>query len=366
MSERKGPSAVRTAGLSALCGYWAWALLSSPDSRVVLEGRLRLPLAGMDIASGVFFLAAPLIVFAAFLGLRSKARTGWPALVLFPAALLLNASRCLALHDPFISYLAAGAAFAGIAWLSWIWASLRPFRRGTATAGKIFAAAGLTAALGIESVLIFFLIPWSLRGDLPGSLNSYPFGPALRSVLYASLAGYERPLGTGAKKPSRDPARRGGPARGRSQGRRPSGRPALPGAHGKGRPRRLRSSLRRTGGSALELRQLQERRPLRGRTERGVLHGSRPARRQPPRGPPSCREAALCRRQGNRLHFRGADQSRVQRRRFPGRGLPRRRSSRTPSSSGPGSMAPTSPAPTYPMPTWSKPPSGARSSRGRT
>ena len=138
-------------------------------------------------------------MFAAFLGLRSRARTGWPAFVLFPAALLLNASRCLALHDPFISYLAAGAAFAGIAWLSWIWASSRPFRRGTATAGKIFAAAGLTAALGIESVLIFFLIPWSLRGDLPGSLNSYPFGPALRSVLYASLAGYERPLGTGPR-----------------------------------------------------------------------------------------------------------------------------------------------------------------------
>ena len=56
MSERKGPSAVRAAGLSALCGYWAWALLSSPDSRVVLEGRLRLPLAGVDIAGGVFFL----------------------------------------------------------------------------------------------------------------------------------------------------------------------------------------------------------------------------------------------------------------------------------------------------------------------
>ncbi len=196
MSERRGPSAVRTASLSALCGYWAWVLLSSPDSRVVLEGRLRLPLAGMDIASGVFFLAAPLIVFAAFLGLRSKARMGWPALIPFPAALLLNASRSLTLHDPVISYLAAGAAFAGIAW---IWASLRPFRRGTAAAGKIFAATGLIAALGIESVLVFFLIPWSLRGDLPGSFNGYPFGPALRSVLYANLAGYERRLGTGAR-----------------------------------------------------------------------------------------------------------------------------------------------------------------------
>jgi uncharacterized protein YjbI with pentapeptide repeats len=199
MNERASPSVVRAAGLSALCGYWAWAVLASPDFKVVLEGRLRLPLAGMDVASGVFFVVAPLVAFAAFFVVRSKARTGGQALVLFPAVLLLNASRCLKLHDPVLSYLAAGTAFVGIAWTFWTWAASRPFRGSWASAWKILAAAGFAISLAIEGVLVLFLIPWSLRGDLPGNMNWFPFSPALRSVLYANLAGYERPFGTRPK-----------------------------------------------------------------------------------------------------------------------------------------------------------------------
>ncbi len=197
MSERKEASVVWAGGLSALCVYWASALLSSPDSRVVLEGRIRLPLMEADIAAGYFFIAAPLIVFAAFVVLSSKALLKGPVFVILNAALLLNAFRSLKLHDPFISYLSAGMAFVGVAWLSWLWASSRPFRGRPARAGNVLVALGLAAALVIEGVLVLYLIPWSLRGDLPGAMNNYPYGPALRSVLYANLPGYERPAGSG-------------------------------------------------------------------------------------------------------------------------------------------------------------------------
>jgi len=199
MKGRIGSPAVRASSLAALCGYWVWALLASPDSRVVLDGRLRLPVAGVDVAAGAFFIAAPLVAFAAFLAVRLKDRTGWPALVPFPAALFLNAFRCLKLHDPVISYIAAGMALAGTAWAFRARPAPRPIRRKRVSVGNILAAAGGMTALGIEGILVLFLIPWSLRGNLPGGLNNYPFGPAMRSVLYASLAGYERPAGSGPR-----------------------------------------------------------------------------------------------------------------------------------------------------------------------
>jgi uncharacterized protein YjbI with pentapeptide repeats len=163
----------------------------------LLEGRIRLPLAEVDIAAVLFFLAAPLIVFAAFVALRSKARLKGPVFVILDVTLFLNAFRSLKLHDPYISYFSAGMAFAGMAWTSWIWASSRPFHGRQSRAGNALVALGLAAALVIEGVLVFYLIPWSLRGDLPGTWNNYPFGQALRSVLYANLSGYERPAGSG-------------------------------------------------------------------------------------------------------------------------------------------------------------------------
>ncbi len=184
-------------GLSALCAYWGWALLSSPDSRVVLEGRIRLPLAGVGIAAGVLFIAAPLITFVAFIALRSKTRLRGSAFIIPDGALLLNAFRSLKLHDAFISYFSAGMAFAGLAWAFWIWAKSRPFGGRPARAGCVLAAGGGAAALIVEGALVLYLIPWSLRGDLPGTLNNYPFGAALRSVLFANLSDYERPAGSG-------------------------------------------------------------------------------------------------------------------------------------------------------------------------
>lgn len=197
MSKSKVPSAVRAGGLSALCSYWAWALLSSPDSRVVLEGRVRLPVAAADVAAGPFFIAAPLIAFAAFVALRSKARPVWPVFAVCDAALLLNAFRGLKLHDPFISRFTAGMALAGIIWSAWAWASSRPFRGRRAQAAGLLAAAGLVMALTVEGALVFGLVPWSLKGDLPRGWNDYPFSGALRSLAFANLAGYERPPGSG-------------------------------------------------------------------------------------------------------------------------------------------------------------------------
>lgn len=197
MSESKVLSVVRAGSLAGLGAYWAWALLSSPDSRVVLEGRVRLPVAAADIPAGPFFIAAPLVALAAFVALRSKARPIWPVLAVLDAALLLNAFRSLKLHDPFISRFSAGMALAGIVGSAWAWASSRPFRGRRARAAGILAAAGLVMALAVEGVLAFGLVPWSLKGDLPRGWNDYPFSGALRSMAFANLAGYERTPGSG-------------------------------------------------------------------------------------------------------------------------------------------------------------------------
>lgn len=199
MKERTMPSAAWAAGLWGLCGAWAWTLLASPDARIVLDGQVRLPLLGMSVASGVFFVAAPLIALAAFVAARLMLRKGWPTLVPFPVALFLNAIRCLKLHDPVLSRLTAGMALAGTAWAAWEWLASRPFRGKRASIAGLLSAAGFAAAAGLEAVLVLSLIPWSLRGDLPGLMNNYPIGPALRSVVFADLSGYVRPAGGGPR-----------------------------------------------------------------------------------------------------------------------------------------------------------------------
>jgi len=199
MSVRPNRSAVQEAGLSVLGIYWATALLLSPDSLIVLDRFVRLPLCGLNIRSGVFFIAAPLIAFAVATALSLRARRGGPALALLLVVLFLNAFRCLKLHDPVLSHLAAGLAVAGACWAFREWTRTPAFRGRRTRAVRMFAAAGFAAALAAGAVLVGLLIPWSLRGDLPGRLNTYPFGPALRSALYADLAGYERPAG-GAKR----------------------------------------------------------------------------------------------------------------------------------------------------------------------
>jgi len=199
MSVQPRRITVPETSLFLLCVYWAAALLLSPDSWIVLDRVVRLPLFGPRVASGVFFVAAPLVGWAVFLAVRSKARTRGPVLVLFPAVMVLNAFRCLKLHDPVLSHLAAGLAVAGACWAFREWTRAPAFSGHRTLAARMFAAAGLAAALATGAVLVGLLIPWSLRGDLPGRLNTYPFGPALRSALYADLAGYEQPAG-GAKR----------------------------------------------------------------------------------------------------------------------------------------------------------------------
>jgi len=152
----------------------------------------------MDLPSGVFFIAVPLAVFAVFFAAGPRPRKSRPALFLFPAVLLLNAFRSIKLHDPACSFLTAGMALAGTGWAAWSWLASRPRRWTRASARNLLAAAGFAAFGGLDAVLLLVLIPWSFRGDLPGRLNSYPFGPALRSVVYANLAGCERP-GSGAR-----------------------------------------------------------------------------------------------------------------------------------------------------------------------
>lgn len=199
MSEGTISSSVRAAGLPALCGYWAWALIASPDSRIVLEGRVHLPLVGMGLAGGLFFVAAPLVAFAALLAFRPKSRKRWPTLIPFPAALLMNAFRCLKLHDPVLTWLTAGMAIAGTAWTAWEWLASIPFHGKRALARNGIVAAGFAAVAGLEALLVLLLVPWSLRGDLPGLMNNYPFGPAVRSIVFADLAGYGRAAGSGAR-----------------------------------------------------------------------------------------------------------------------------------------------------------------------
>ncbi len=179
-----------TAGLTVLCVYWAWALLASQDFLLVLDRRIRLPLLGLVVPCAIAFIAAPI----GFIALVFATRVRWPSVrpaeAAVSAALFLNALRCLKLHDPIPSYVTAGIA---------ITASIAAFypRSTLPLSNKVgrFAAmtllrVGLVVILG--GALLLCLVPWSLRGDLPGKMNNYPFGPALRSLVYADLADYVR------------------------------------------------------------------------------------------------------------------------------------------------------------------------------
>jgi len=179
-----------TAGLGALCGFWVWALFASPDFLLVLDRRIRLPILGLDVPCAIIFIAAPIGMIALFLAIWIRRRSGWPAGAALSAALFLNAVRCLKLHDPILSYVTAALAITGtIAALSRRSASPPSKKVGRFAATRLLGA-GLIVILG--GALLFCLIPWSLRGDLPGNMNNYPFGPAVRSLVFADLAGCVR------------------------------------------------------------------------------------------------------------------------------------------------------------------------------
>ncbi len=186
------------AGSAGFSGLWVWALLASPDSKVVLDGEVRLPLTGLGVPAGVFFIAAPIFGLALLSAARIRGRgRGRPWIAVLLPALILNAQRCLKLHDPALSYITVGMAVAGTALAAWSWAASRPFRNARVSARNILEATGIAVTAGIEVFMIIFLIPWALRGDLPGNLNNYPFGPAVRRLVFANLAGLERPQGSG-------------------------------------------------------------------------------------------------------------------------------------------------------------------------
>jgi len=195
MRGRRTVPSVATSLPAALCAYWIWALLAARDHLLVLERQVRLPPLGPDIPAGILFIAAPLAVLAALLGARFFVRgpIGAVAAAAVSIASIVNVLRCLALHDPFLSYASGGLAIAGTALIAKGRVGADRFRRAGTRAIKVFAAGALAAAAGLELVVMLFLVPWSLRGDLPGKLNNYPFGSALRSLLYADLAGYVRP-----------------------------------------------------------------------------------------------------------------------------------------------------------------------------
>jgi len=194
---------------AVLGAWWIWAILAVPDHRLVLDRRVDLPPLGPGIAAGVFFIAAPLVVLAA-LGPGRRGRRGavvWVAAgVAFSAALIVNAIKCLKLHDPILSYATSGMAVAGalLAAADLFVAGRHTGARSKGASGRssfliarALAAATSVAAVGIGLVLILAFIPWSLFGDIPKRWNYHSFGPPLRSILYADLAGYRFRSGEG-------------------------------------------------------------------------------------------------------------------------------------------------------------------------
>ena len=181
---------VTTVGLTVLCGYWAWALLASPDFLLVLDRRIRLPILGLVFPCTIGFITAPIGMTALFLAIRIRGRTGWPAKAALSAALFLNAFRGLKLHDPILSYVTAGLAISAAFAALYPRSTLPPSNKVRHFVAMTLLRAGPIIILG--GVLLLCLIPWSLRGDLPGNMNNYPFGPALRFLVYADLAGYIR------------------------------------------------------------------------------------------------------------------------------------------------------------------------------
>jgi uncharacterized protein YjbI with pentapeptide repeats len=188
MMRRSTVFAAREFGMIAYCGYWAWALLASSDASIVLDKTVELPLlGGLGIPAGAFFIAAPLAGLALFLVSRSGGRRGFFSAAAFPTVFILDALRCLKLHDSALTYVATGLACAATALAAWQWLASRPFRDARASIGNVLAPAGIATAVGLEGAIIFLLVPWTLRGILPWSMESYPFSAELRRLMFADL-----------------------------------------------------------------------------------------------------------------------------------------------------------------------------------
>ena len=193
MKVRRTAPAAAAIPLAVLIAWWIWALLAVPDHRLVLERQVGLPLSGGGIPARVFFYALPIMALAGFQALRPKIK-GWfgaVAAAAFFVILIANSVKCLKLHDPLLSYMTAAMAIAGTALIAAGWLTSGALRRPSSWTVKSLGGGTLMAAGGLELAVILFLVPWSLRGDLPKNWNSYPFGPSLRSILYADLEGYQ-------------------------------------------------------------------------------------------------------------------------------------------------------------------------------
>lgn len=187
-------AAAGSALAAALGLWWTWGLLAAKDPRLILERRVDLPITGWSFPAVALFLAASVMILAAFLALRltlrNKGRTGAAADAVFVLALIGIALKSLRLHAPGLSYAILALAFLGTALAAAGWLSPGSLRRSASRASKRLALAALIAAAGLEVVAVLFFVPWSLRGELPERRLRYYAGPLLDPILFADLKGH--------------------------------------------------------------------------------------------------------------------------------------------------------------------------------
>lgn len=199
MTRRTSLSVSLVAGIIAAGLFWNWALLATGDPMLVLDGRISLPVIGASVPARPALIAVPLLGLALLAFARPRGRWGGAMSAAIVVASLIGAFRGIELHDPALSYSAAGLAVLSALLAAWQNASGHRIRGLLRPGHALPALLACLAAAALGAVLLLVLIPWSIRGDLPKDLNNYPFGPAVRRLIFADLAGLERPGAAGDK-----------------------------------------------------------------------------------------------------------------------------------------------------------------------
>jgi uncharacterized protein YjbI with pentapeptide repeats len=192
MTDRGFAIAARPVLAAALGLWWVWALLTVPDDRLVLERLIPLPLLGTAVPAGGFLGATPFVLLVPVFLLRTRL-TGWLGSIAGAAlacVLVANTLKGVKLHSPVLCYSTAALAIGGAALAAAAMQSAGTSRRPSSRASNLSVAATPVLTAALELTVVVFLVPWALRGFLPGTLNVPVVGACLRSALYADLQGH--------------------------------------------------------------------------------------------------------------------------------------------------------------------------------
>lgn len=193
---------------AGLLVYLSLAVLSISDRQFIISKTVLLPILNWEIPLNGFFIAAPVMAMLLYLGLQiyvhkvlafheywksglsGKLFKSLSALVLWgvlPLFLILVAFTYVKTHEPVMSYVIGATPIFGALVILGFWRKHKPFGLAKSFMRKMVRIIPFLLVIGVEIVLLAFLIPWAQEGLFPKHFGG-GLDPVFRPIFCVNLS----------------------------------------------------------------------------------------------------------------------------------------------------------------------------------